>query len=66
MTLKVLMKMCIRDRHITYKLNKFVNPTLIDYTYSPVEGMVTPYSADLLKVYNNEVDTCLLYTSRCV
>ena len=43
--------------HITYKLNKFVNPTLIDYTYSPVEGMVTPYSADLLKVYNNEVDT---------
>lgn len=43
--------------HITYKLNKLVNPTKIDYTYSPVEGMVTPYSADLLKVYNNEVDT---------
>ena len=43
--------------HITYKLNKLVNPTKIDYTYSPVEGMVTPYSADLLRVYNNEVNT---------
>ena len=43
--------------HITYKLNKLVNPTKIDYTYSPVEGMVTPYSGDLLKVYNNEVNT---------
>lgn len=43
--------------YITYKLNKFVNPTKIDYTYSPVEDMVTPYSADLLKVYNNQVDT---------
>lgn len=43
--------------YITYKLNKFANPTKIDYTYSPVEEMVTPYSADLLKVYNNQVDT---------
>ena len=43
--------------YITYKLNKFANPTEIDYTYSPVERMVTPYSADLLKVYNNEVNT---------
>lgn len=43
--------------YITYKLNKFVNPTKIDYTYSPVEEMVTPYSADLLKVYNNQVNT---------
>lgn len=43
--------------YITYKLNKFANPTKIDYTYSPVEDMVTPYSADLLKVYNNQVDT---------
>lgn len=43
--------------HISYKLNKFANPTETDYTYSPVEGMVTPYSADFLKVYNNEVNT---------
>lgn len=43
--------------YITYKLNKFANPTKIDYTYSPVEDMVTPYSADLLKVYNNQVNT---------
>ena len=43
--------------HITYKLNKFANPTKTDYTNSPVEGMVTPYSADLLKIYNNEVNT---------
>lgn len=43
--------------HISYKLNKFANPTEIDYTYSPVEGMITPYSADLLKIYNNEVNT---------
>ena len=43
--------------HITYKLNKLVNPTKIDYTYSPVEEMITPYSADLLKIYNNEVNT---------
>lgn len=43
--------------HISYKLNKFANPTEIDYTYSPVEEMITPYSADLLKIYNNEVNT---------
>lgn len=43
--------------HISYKLNKFANPTEIDYTYSPVEGMITPFSADLLKIYNNEVNT---------
>lgn len=43
--------------HITYKLNKLVNPAKIDYTYSPVEEMITPYSADLLKIYNNEVNT---------
>lgn len=42
---------------ITYKLNKFVNPTEYDYTYSPVEGTVIPYSADFLKVYNNQVNT---------
>ena len=43
--------------HITYKLNKLANPTKFDYTNSPVEEMITPYSADLLKIYNNEVNT---------
>ena len=43
--------------HISYKLNKFVNPAEIDYTYSPVEGTIIPYSADLLKIYNNQVNT---------
>lgn len=42
---------------ISYKLNKFVNPAEYDYTYSPVEGTVIPYSADFLKVYNNQVNT---------
>lgn len=43
--------------HISYKLNKFVNPAEIDYTYSPVEEAIIPYSADLLKIYNNQVNT---------
>lgn len=43
--------------YITYKLNKLANPTEFDYTNSPVEEMVTPYSADLLRAYNNEVNT---------
>ncbi len=43
--------------HISYKLSKFANPANFDYTTSPVEGMITPYSADLLKVYNDQVNT---------
>ena len=43
--------------HISYKLNKFVNPTEIDYTNFPVERHVKPYSGDGLRVYNNETDT---------
>lgn len=42
---------------ITYKLAKLANPAEFDYTNSPVEGMITPYSAEFLKVYNNEVNT---------
>lgn len=42
---------------ISYKLTKLSNSTEIDYTYSPVEEAITPYSADYLKVYNNEVNT---------
>lgn len=43
--------------NISYKLNKLANPTEFDYTNIPVEGGITPYSADLLKVYNNQVNT---------
>lgn len=43
--------------HISYKLSKLANPTKTDYTNSPVEEMITPFSGNILKVYNNEVNT---------
>nr|DAO50302.1 MAG TPA: stabilization protein [Crassvirales sp.] len=42
---------------ISYKLNKLANPAKFDYTNLPVEGIITPYSADFLKIYNNQVNT---------
>ena len=42
---------------LTYKLVKTANPADKDYTNLPVEELVTPYSADTIRVYNNEVDT---------
>lgn len=42
---------------LTYKLVKTTNPADKDYTTLPVEELVTPYSADTIRVYNNEVDT---------
>ncbi len=43
--------------HITYKLTKFINASEIDYTISPVEGEKQPFSGNLIKVYNNLIDT---------
>lgn len=43
--------------YISYKLNKIKNPIGIDYINSPIEGRITPYSGDLLKVYNDLVNT---------
>lgn len=42
---------------ISYKLNKLANPAEFDYTNLPVEETITPYSADFIKVYNNQVNT---------
>lgn len=42
---------------ITYKLNKVRIPRTLDQVYSPVEGLVTPWSGDYLSVYNNLVNT---------
>lgn len=46
--------------HITYKLSKYANPANKDYANSPVEELIAPYSADNLRIYNNEVDTGIL------
>ena len=43
--------------HITYKLTKSINASEIDYTISPVEGEKQPFSGNLIKVYNNLVNT---------
>lgn len=43
--------------YITYKLNKVANPADVDYTNSPIEGHITPYSGDLLRIYNNQINT---------
>lgn len=46
--------------YITYKLNKIANPADTDYTNSPVEEYITPYSADLLQIYNDQINTGVL------
>lgn len=43
--------------YITYKLNKLVNDVNIDYTIHPVEESKQPFSGNLIKVYNNQVNT---------
>lgn len=45
---------------LTYKLVKCANPADKDYTNLPVEELITPYSADTIRVYNTEVDTGIL------
>lgn len=42
---------------ITYILSKCVNPANKDYTNLPVEELIMPYSANYIRVYNNETDT---------
>jgi hypothetical protein len=43
--------------YISYKLNKIANPVNFDYTTSPVEGRIIPYSGDYLRVYNDQINT---------
>ena len=43
--------------YISYKLNKIANPVNFDYTTSPVEGRIIPYSGNYLRVYNDQVNT---------
>lgn len=42
---------------ISYKLTKYVDDTNIDFTNLPVEEYKVPYSADLIKVYNDQTNT---------
>lgn len=42
--------------YISYKLYKIKNDKT-DYTYFPVKGCVQPYSADTIRIYNDQVDT---------
>lgn len=42
---------------ISYKLNKIYHNITVDYTELPFEQYNKPFSGDLLRVYNNEVDT---------
>lgn len=45
--------------HISYKLNKIAGKE-VDYVNYPVEGMMQPYSADFIRIYNDQVDTGIL------
>ena len=45
---------------ITYILSKYANPANKDYTNLPVEELIMPYSANYIRVYNNETDTGIL------
>lgn len=43
--------------YITYKLSKYNTSQITDYVSSPVKKSVIPYSADILRVYNDITDT---------
>lgn len=48
---------------INYKLTKYKNDDQVDFTNSPVEEYIEPFSGDKLTVYNNMVNTGLLNIS---